>query len=135
LQQCVFLQLFNALSNNEERKLHLIKEPFEYLLTDFIGHLKKKNTLSIDRIRILVGEKSKLETEIEKTFEFFSSRGIFLREDEHLEMEDFVVCRDWNGSQVLKFHSLSKLEKGERTQSMFQNKGLVSRVRGSNEKV
>jgi hypothetical protein len=97
--------------------------------------LKKKNTLAIDRIRILVGEKSKLETEIEKTFEFFSSRGIFLREDEHLEMEDFVICRDWNGSQVLKFHSLSKLEKGERTQSIFQNNGPVNGVRGSNEKV
>ena len=62
----------------------MVKEPFEYLLNDFIGHLKKKNTLAIDRIRILVGEKSKLETEIDKAFEFFSSRGTFIREDEHL---------------------------------------------------
>ncbi len=46
-----------------------------------------------------------------------------------------MICRDWNGSQVLKFHSLSKLEKGERTQSMFQNNGPVNGVRGSREKV
>ena len=58
--QCVFLQLFNALSNNDEKKLHLVKEPFEYLLADYVSHLKKRNTLAIDRIRILVGEKSKL---------------------------------------------------------------------------
>ena len=50
-------------------------------------------------------------------------------------MEDFVICRDSSGSQVLKFHSLSKLEKGEITHLMLQNKGTANGSKVSREKV
>ncbi len=46
-----------------------------------------------------------------------------------------MICRESSGSQVLKFHSLSKLEKGERTNLMFQNKGTANGSKVSREKV
>ena len=50
-----FLNLYNALSNNEEKKLHLVKDSFDYILTNYINHLKEVNSMTIEgRKRLLV---------------------------------------------------------------------------------